>query len=63
MPVRSDTFPLDLVETYNRPGPRYTSYPTAPHFTDAFGPSDYLSVVEEANDGPHGDLSLYVHLP
>lgn len=63
MTVTPDTFPLDLVEKYNRPGPRYTSYPTAPHFTEAFGPSDYLSVVEEANDGPHGDLSLYVHLP
>jgi oxygen-independent coproporphyrinogen-3 oxidase len=63
MSVSRDAFPLELVEKYNRPGPRYTSYPTAPHFSDAFGPEDYRTSIEAANAGPHGDLSLYVHLP
>lgn len=25
---------LDLIRKYNQPGPRYTSYPTAPHFSE-----------------------------
>ena len=28
---------LDLVKKYNKPGPRYTSYPTAPHFAESVG--------------------------
>ncbi|WP_205421061.1 oxygen-independent coproporphyrinogen III oxidase [Sphingomonas mesophila] len=40
--------------------PRYTSYPTAPHFSDAVGAGDYRSWLE---DLPPGDLSLYVHIP
>lgn len=56
------TVPLDLVRQYNQPGPRYTSYPTAPQFTDAFGPDDYRAAVLRA-DAAGGDLSLYVHLP
>jgi coproporphyrinogen III oxidase-like Fe-S oxidoreductase len=31
----------EFVERYNRPGPRYTSYPTAPVWKDSFGPTDY----------------------
>ncbi|MEL6180919.1 MAG: radical SAM protein, partial [Myxococcota bacterium] len=51
-----------LLARYDRPGPRYTSYPTAVQFTDAFGASDYVRHLERANavDAP---LSLYVHLP
>ena len=30
-----------LLGRYNVPGPRYTSYPTAPEWSDAFGPADY----------------------
>ena len=51
---------LDLVAKYNRPGPRYTSYPTAPQFTDAFDADAYVQALRTA---PEGDLSLYVHLP
>ena len=27
----------DLLRRYDKPGPRYTSYPTAPHFGPGFG--------------------------
>ncbi len=57
---RSDAFPLDLVAKYNRPGPRYTSYPTAPHFHEGFGPDDFLGEIRHTGGG---DLSLYVHIP
>src|SRR5271170_2095415 len=51
-----------LLEKYNRPGPRYTSYPTAPVWKDDFGPGDlekYCARAEELAT----PLSLYMHLP
>lgn len=53
----------DLVAQYNRPGPRYTSYPTAPHFTEDFGAIEFLSEIRQSNKQPDRVLSLYVHLP
>ncbi len=54
--------PMDLIQKYDRPGPRYTSYPTAPEWTDAFGPERYAEHLSRA-DGDGGPLSVYVHLP
>lgn len=47
---------------YSRPGPRYTSYPTAPEFSDAFGYDDYLDALRRTNESGR-PLSLYFHLP
>lgn len=52
-----------LLAKYDRPGPRYTSYPTAPEWTDTFGPADYGHHLERAAQRPDEPLSLYVHLP
>lgn len=52
----------ELLDRYNVPGPRYTSYPTAPEWNDAFGPIDYESTLEASNKTRH-PLSLYMHLP
>ena len=41
--------------------PRYTSYPTAPHFTAAVGPETYAGWLEEL--GEDARLSLYLHVP
>lgn len=49
-----------LIEKYNQPGPRYTSYPTAPEWDDSFGQAEFVTALEEATDAP---LSLYFHLP
>lgn len=41
--------------------PRYTSYPTAPHFSDRVGPSqmrDWISTIK-----PGSEISLYIHVP
>ncbi len=55
---------LDLLKRYNVPGPRYTSYPTAPVWTENFTPSDYSRVLEESTAAKDpAPLSLYVHLP
>ncbi|GAO03104.1 oxygen-independent coproporphyrinogen III oxidase [Anaeromyxobacter sp. PSR-1] len=51
-----------LIKKYDRPGPRYTSYPTAPEWTEAFGPAQYVEHLARANQ-QGGPLSIYVHLP
>jgi oxygen-independent coproporphyrinogen-3 oxidase len=41
--------------------PRYTSYPTAPHFSDAVGPADFATWAEATPTG--SEISLYLHVP
>ncbi|MBI3853005.1 MAG: oxygen-independent coproporphyrinogen III oxidase [Verrucomicrobia bacterium] len=53
---------LDLVQKYNVPGPRYTSYPPATQFTDTV-PAERLLEKIRANSETDRDLSLYFHLP
>ncbi|MFZ0520812.1 MAG: oxygen-independent coproporphyrinogen III oxidase [Candidatus Acidiferrales bacterium] len=50
------------LEKYNRPGPRYTSYPTAPVWKDDFGPDDLESYYARA-EAAATPLSLYMHIP
>jgi oxygen-independent coproporphyrinogen III oxidase len=51
-----------ILEKYNRPGPRYTSYPTAPVWKDDFGPDDLEDSYARA-DAAATPLSLYMHIP
>ncbi len=53
----------ELLSRYDRPGPRYTSYPTAPQFTEAFGAAEYRAALARAAEHPSEPLSLYVHVP
>jgi oxygen-independent coproporphyrinogen III oxidase len=53
---------LSLVQKYNVPGPRYTSYPPATHFTDQVAFDVLLAKMRE-NAQSQRDLSLYFHLP
>ena len=53
----------DLLKKYDKAGPRYTSYPTAPEWHDDFGSGDYRSALERAGGGPREALALYVHVP
>ena len=55
-------FDRALIRKYDRPGPRYTSYPTAPHFSDDFGPEDHAALLRESRHEGR-PLSLYVHVP
>ena len=52
----------EFLGRYNRPGPRYTSYPTAPMWSDSFGPTDLQKVHEEAQRAKT-PVSLYMHIP
>lgn len=55
----------DLLARYDRPGPRYTSYPTAPLMTPAVDAGVYADHLAAAADPALADvpLSVYVHLP
>ncbi|MNZ39127.1 Oxygen-independent coproporphyrinogen-III oxidase [compost metagenome] len=57
------SFNRSLVEKYDRPGPRYTSYPTAPQFHQAFAVDDYRQAVARSNRAPAKQLSVYIHIP
>lgn len=52
----------DLAACYGQERlPRYTSYPTAPHFSDAVGPEDYARWLKAIPQ--HATASLYLHVP
>ena len=53
----------EQVDHYNKPGPRYTSYPTVPVWSHSFGESDYLAALAAVAARPEDTLSVYVHLP
>ena len=54
----------ELLKRYDRPGPRYTSYPAAPQFTTQFGLDELREHAARSNGRPGlRPLSLYVHVP
>ena len=59
---QSLTFDLDLINRYNKSGPRYTSYPTALELHDNFAAVEYRQQIERSN-AKGGPLSLYFHIP
>jgi len=62
--LATPTFDADLVRRYDTPGPRYTSYPTAPQFSPGFDERALREAVHESNGDPIPRLlSVYVHVP
>ena len=56
----------ELLARFDVPGPRYTSYPTADRFVEAFGEADYVQALQQRQSGTlskQPPLSLYVHIP
>jgi oxygen-independent coproporphyrinogen-3 oxidase len=66
-PRTAPEFTNELLRRLDTSGPRYTSYPTADRFVEAFGPADYLQALrqraEGATIGGRTPLSVYVHIP
>ena len=61
---RPSLFHEDLINRYDRPGPRYTSYPPATEFHDGIIESDYRDWARLSNEEPiPKPLSLYFHIP
>jgi oxygen-independent coproporphyrinogen-3 oxidase len=56
----------ELLQRFDVPGPRYTSYPTADRFVDAYGEAQYVQALDQRRLGARAyavPLSLYVHIP
>ena len=69
-PDRVEATPLlseALLRRFDAPGPRYTSYPTADRFVEAFGPGDLCNALQQRTQGAVAGatvpLSVYVHIP
>ena len=57
-------FDPQVIRRFDVNGPRYTSYPTADRFVEAFGADDYIRWLGKRTVGGIGrPLSLYVHIP
>ena len=54
----------ELLRRYDVPGPRYTSYPTADRFVEAFGDSDYILALKQRKVAAAAKqpMPLYVHI-
>ncbi|HMI52324.1 MAG TPA: oxygen-independent coproporphyrinogen III oxidase [Candidatus Saccharimonadales bacterium] len=52
----------EFLAKYNRPGPRYTSYPTAPVWNESFG-VEHLVEAHRRAERARSPISLYMHLP
>lgn len=62
--IQAAQFDSELVRKLRQLGPRYTSYPTADRFTEAFGYRDYLQAVASLRTrGSKNALSIYLHIP
>ncbi len=67
---RTDRLPVavtpELLARFDVAGPRYTSYPTADRFVEAFGPQDYEAAARQRRQGigaGNAPVSVYVHVP
>lgn len=53
-----------LIQKYNVPGPRYTSYPTVPFWdSSTFSSEKWKTSIKQSFSENNGELSLYIHLP
>lgn len=53
-----------LIQKYNVPGPRYTSYPTVPYWDEQFDYQNWQSTfIKSYSESKNEGISLYIHLP
>lgn len=52
-----------LLEKYNKPVPRYTSYPPANHFNEKIDDGRFLELVNESNNKKPDNIAFYIHIP
>lgn len=56
-------FPEHLIQKYNVPVPRYTSYPPANFFSSEFDGNDYQQALIKSNEDKPENISIYLHIP
>lgn len=58
------SIPAQLLQKYDVPLPRYTSYPTVPYWdVDTLSPQQWLKMVKQQFDTEDGAVAVYIHLP
>lgn len=55
--------PIELLRKYDRPGPRYTSYPTVPVWKDDVGNEQYKQALKDASTRTDEPFAIYCHIP
>ncbi|MBL8516676.1 MAG: oxygen-independent coproporphyrinogen III oxidase [Betaproteobacteria bacterium] len=64
IPASDLAIDTDLIRKHDKAGPRYTSYPTADRFVEAYGSAEHAGWLAARNIGGRNQpLSLYIHLP
>lgn len=63
MTHQSTKVPVELLKKYDRPGPRYTSYPTAPVWKDNVGSNTYEEALKASSLRSAEPLAIYCHIP
>ena len=66
MTFAAETVSDEMLKRFDVPGPRYTSYPTADRFVEAFAADEYGIALDQRRSGGVGrplPLSVYVHIP
>jgi len=54
---------FQLLNKYNKPGPRYTSYPPATFFHTEYNNDNYVQNIKDSNFQKPANISLYIHIP
>jgi oxygen-independent coproporphyrinogen III oxidase len=54
---------VGLIQKYNKPGPRYTSYPPATFFHDRIDSGNYKKMIGISNEKEPRNISIYIHIP
>ncbi|MEX0987587.1 MAG: oxygen-independent coproporphyrinogen III oxidase [Bacteroidales bacterium] len=52
-----------LLEKYNKPVPRYTSYPPANYFNEEITSAEQIELIGKSNNWKPDHIALYVHIP
>ena len=53
----------ELIQKYSAPGPRYTSYPTVPQFSEEVGIDQYHTCLSSDFGNKDSAFGLYIHIP
>jgi oxygen-independent coproporphyrinogen-3 oxidase len=61
--MEGTSVPVELLRKYDRSGPRYTSYPTVPIWSNEVGAGDYQAALKAASARKAEPLALYFHIP
>ncbi len=62
-PKQATSIPIELLRKYDRPGPRYTSYPTAPVWSNEVGTDSYIQALKNASTRKDEPFAVYCHIP